>query len=103
MNRHADLVFIRARLGFHRKRNRRLGNLRRAVIDLPCFVSQCFAGGRFLQFGDGADITGAKVADFGELLALNDLDMLELFDDVSVARQQDPDVAPGAQCAGQGR
>jgi hypothetical protein len=33
----------------------------------------------------------------------NDLDMKELFDDVSIARQQDPDVAPGAQCAGQGR
>jgi hypothetical protein len=33
----------------------------------------------------------------------NDLNMQELFDDIPITRQQDSDVAPGAQCAGQGR
>jgi len=48
------------------------------------FVAKSFAGGRFLQLGDGADVSGAKVADFDELLALNDLDMLEAFRNVAI-------------------
>ena len=35
--------------------------------------------------------------------AANDLNMRELFDDVAIARQQDPDVAPGPQRPGQSR
>src|SRR5258708_23063763 len=42
-------------------------------------VCESFAGGGFLQLGDGADVSRVKLANFGELLALNDLDMLEAF------------------------
>src|SRR5258708_16401003 len=47
-------------------------------------VCESFAGGGFLQLGDGADVSRVKLANFGELLALNDLDMLEAFRKVAI-------------------
>jgi len=38
----------------------------------------------FPSVGDSADIPGAKLADLNELLALNDLDMLEAFRNVAI-------------------
>jgi len=45
---------------------------------------QSLAGSCFLQFGDSADVSGAKLADLDELLALNNLDMLEAFRNVAI-------------------
>src|SRR6266700_615849 len=84
MNRDADLVFIGARFRLDGKSNGRLGKLRRRVINGRSFVAQSFAGGGFLQFGDGADVSGVKLANFRELLTLNDLNMLEAFRNVAI-------------------
>ena len=75
----ADFVFVGARLRFDRKRNRGFRQLRRAVINRRSFVPQCFAGGRFLQLGDGANIARMQFRNFGELLSLDDQRVLEAF------------------------
>src|SRR5258706_5244983 len=84
MDGNADLVFIGASFRLDGKSDRRLGKLRGRVIDGRTFVAESFARGRFLQFGDRADVSRMKLADFGELLALNNLDMLETFREVAI-------------------
>ena len=49
------------------------------IKDGRVFVAKCFAGNGFFQFGDGPDVAGAKLPDFGQLLALNDQGVLEAF------------------------
>src|SRR6266436_3948361 len=84
MDGNADLVFIGASFRFDGKSDRRLGKLRGRVIDGRTFVAESFARGRFLQFGDRADVSRMKLTDFGELLALNNLNMLETFREVAI-------------------
>src|SRR5260370_11136518 len=84
MNRDADRVFIGPGFWLDGKGDGGLGKLRRRVIDRRSSVAQSFAGSGFLQFGDGADVSGVKLADFRELLTLNDLDMLEAFGKVAI-------------------
>src|SRR5260370_30161351 len=54
------------------------------MIDGRSFVAESFAGGGFLQLGDGADGSRVKLANLSELLALNDLDMMEAFRKVAI-------------------
>src|SRR5229473_7059307 len=84
MNRNADLVFVGAGFRFDGEGNRGLGKLRGRVIDGRRFVAESFAGGGLLQFGDGADVSGVEFADFGELLALYSLDMLEALRNIAI-------------------
>src|SRR5712664_144085 len=84
MNRDADFVFIGARFRLDGKGDGRLGKLRGRVKDGRSFVAKSFTGSCFLQLGDGADVSGVKLADFDELLALNDLDMLKAFRNVAI-------------------
>ncbi len=79
VNRDADAVFVRARFRFHRKCNRRFRNPRRRAEDRRVLVAQCFAGGGFLQFRDGADITGVQLAHFRPGFPLHHLDVLKSF------------------------
>src|SRR3989442_4117721 len=53
-------------------------------MDGRSFVAESFAGRGFVELGDGADVPRVKLANFGELLALNDLDMLETFGKVAI-------------------
>ncbi len=84
MNGDADLVFIGAGFRFDGKGNGRFGELRGGIVNGRGFVAESFACRGFLQLGDSANISGMKLADFGELLALNDLDMLETFRKVAI-------------------
>src|SRR5260370_3463158 len=84
MNRDADLVFIGARFRLDGKGDGRLGKLRGRVKNGRSSIAKSLAGSRLLQFGDGADVSGVQLADFDELLALNDLDMLEAFRNVAI-------------------
>ena len=79
VNRDADLVLVGARFGFDRERDRRFRQLRRLVVDGRGFVAQRFAGRRFFQFGDRADVAGVQLRNFSELLALHNLRMLKAF------------------------
>ena len=57
--RDADLVFVGAGFGLDRERDGRLGKLRGRVENRRGFVAERFAGGRFFQLGDGADVAGS--------------------------------------------
>src|SRR5207237_9784169 len=84
MYRDAYFVFIGACFRLDGKGDGGLGKLRGRIINRRSFIAECFAGSRFLQFGDSADISCVKLAHFRELLALNNLDMLEAFRKVAV-------------------
>src|SRR5260370_26806933 len=84
MNGDADLVFVGAGFRLDGESDGGLGNLRWRIIDRRSFVTESFACGRFLQFGDGADVSGVKLAVFGALLALNGLDMLQALRKVAI-------------------
>jgi len=56
----------------------------RRIINRRTFIAESFARRGFLQFGNRADVSRMKLADFGELLALNNLDMLEAFREVAI-------------------
>src|SRR5882762_106465 len=84
MNGNADFVFIGAGFRFDGKSDGRLGKLRGRIINRRTFIAESFARRGFLQFGNRADVSRMKLADFGELLALNNLDMLEAFREVAI-------------------
>src|SRR6266851_1420728 len=84
MDRDADLVFVGAGFRLDGKGDGRLGKLRGRVKNGRSFVAKGFAGSRFLQFGDGADVSGVQLTDFDELLALHDLDMLKALQNVAI-------------------
>src|SRR6266446_4686246 len=84
MNGDADLVFVGAGFRLDGERDGRLGKLRGRIINGRSFVANSFASRGFLEFGDGADVSGVKLADFGELLALNGLDMLKALRKVAI-------------------
>jgi len=84
MDGDADFVFISAGFRLDGKSDGGFGKLRGRIIDGRSFVAESFAGGGFLQLGDGADVSRVKLANFGELLALNDLDVLEAFRKVAI-------------------
>src|SRR5258708_29375132 len=77
MNGDADLVFIGTGFRLDGEGDGGFGELRGRIIDGRSFVGKSFGGGGFLQLGDGADISGVKLADFRELLALHGLDVLK--------------------------
>src|SRR5260370_39235570 len=84
MNENTNRVFVGACFRLDGESDGGLKQLRRRVKNGWSFVSESFAGGGFLQFGDGADVSGVKFADFRELLSLNNLDMLEAFRKVAI-------------------
>src|SRR5216683_2569243 len=84
MNGDADLVFVGAGFRLDGESDGGLGKLRGRIINGRSFVANSFASRGFLEFGDGADVSGVKLADFGELLALNGLDMLEALRKVAI-------------------
>ena len=77
VNRRADAVFIRARLGLDRERDGRLGNMRQRIVNRRGLVAERVAGERFLQFRDGAQIAGVQFGHGGRRLALHHLDVLQ--------------------------
>src|SRR6266853_1424573 len=88
MNRDSDLVLVGACFRLDGKGDGRLGKLRRRIINGRSLIAECFAGSGLLQFGDSADVSGVKLSDLSELLALNDLDVLETFRKVAVVIDQ---------------
>ena len=77
VNRHADAVFVRARLRFDRKRDRRLRNARRRIKNRRVLVAQRFAGRRVLQFGHRADVARVQLVHRGRRLPLHHLHVLQ--------------------------
>ena len=73
----ADAVLVGARLGLDGKRDGRLGNVRRRIVNRRGLVAQRVAGERVLEFGDGAEIAGVQFRHRGRRLALHHLDVLQ--------------------------
>ena len=77
VNGHANLVFIGAGLRLDGEGDGGLRNPSGRVINRRGFVAERFAGGGFFQLGDGSEVARVQLADFGELLALHHLDVLQ--------------------------
>ena len=77
MDRGADAVFIRARLGLDREGDGRLGNVRQGIMNRSRLFAERVAGERFLEFRDGAQIARVKIGDRRRRLALHHLDVLQ--------------------------
>src|SRR5262249_34613043 len=71
MDGYPDFVFVGSGLGLDRESDGRLRKLRGRVEDGGSFIAEGIAGDRFLQFGDGPDIAGMQLLNFGELFALH--------------------------------
>src|SRR5260370_11377947 len=84
MNENTNRVFVGACFRLDGESDGALRQLGGRVKNGRRFVAKSFAGGGFLQFGDGADVSGVKFADLRELVALNDLDMLKTFGKVAI-------------------
>src|SRR5208282_2271198 len=84
VNGNADLIFIGAGLGLDRKGDGRFRKLRRLVENGSVFVAKSIAADGLLQLGDGADITGVKLLNFGELFPLHDHGVLKTLRHIAI-------------------
>src|SRR5215469_4479578 len=88
VNRDADFVFIGACFWLNSKGNRGFRNLRRRVKNRRALIAERFARRGLLEFDDRADITSVKVSDFGERLALYQLNVLKALRNAAIEIRQ---------------